>query len=508
MERTRDRRKSRGVKKMWKKGIAKFFLLFMCWIGTLPVCQPIWADEVVDDTESASDNSVPSSTSSYVVVGSNWVTPVANYGEAVIITLPIVNMGKSDMRDVVVTPVISTKTEEFPFEIDLTGYSLKFDRLMGENSSMNITDRTKDLFWTFRTRTDVKNGYYKIDYQIQFTNDACEQEEVTISTYVLAVGKPGSGDINGTDEENKKVSTPRLIVTGFETDPEEVYAGNTFTLTLHILNTSRKTSVMNVEIDLVAAVEGKEQDTTYYAFLPVYGSSTVFVDSLAPGGMTDISIEMAARADLAQKPYVLEVKMKYEDSDANPFEGAANVSIPVKQEMKFETSTPEIMPSSIDVGSESNVMFSIYNTGKTKLYNIQVKFQADSITGGDAFVGNLESGATGNVDVMLTGAQETVDEGKVDVIISYEDETSKVYTRKEEIELFVTQPIMEEEFGEEDMEGMDGEEETGMNPWITRGIVGGVILLGGIASWVTIRKKKKKAMELKLLEEELEDEGK
>lgn len=67
---------------------------------------------------------------------------------------------------------------------------------------------------------------------------------------------------------------------------------------------------------------------------------------------------------------------------------------------------------------------------------------------------------------------------------------------------------MEEEFGEEDMEGMDGEEETGMNPWITRGIVGGVILLGGIASWVTIRKKKKKAMELKLLEEELEDEGK
>lgn len=373
---------------------------------------------------------------------------------------------------------------------------------------MNITDRTKDLFWTFRTRTDVKNGYYKIDYQIQFTNDACEQEEVTISTYVLAVGKPGSGDINGTDEENKKVSTPRLIVTGFETDPEEVYAGNTFTLTLHILNTSRKTSVMNVEIDLVAAVEGKEQDTTYYAFLPVSGSSTVFVDSLAPGGMTDISIEMAARADLAQKPYVLEVKMKYEDSDANPFEGAANVSIPVKQEMKFETSTPEIMPSSIDVGSESNVMFSIYNTGKTKLYNIQVKFQADSITGGDAFVGNLESGATGNVDVMLTGAQETVDEGKVDVIISYEDETSKVYTRKEEIELFVTQPIMEEEFGEEDMEGMDGEEETGMNPWITRGIVGGVILLGGIASWVTIRKKKKKAMELKLLEEELEDEGK
>ena len=57
------------------------------------------------------------------------------------------------------------------------------------------------------------------------------------------------------------------------------------------------------------------------------------------------------------------------------------------------------------------------------------------------------------------------------------------------------------------MEGMNSEEEAS-NPWIARGIVGGVLLLGGIATGVTVRKKKKKAMELKLLEEELEDEEK
>ena len=38
-------------------------------------------------------------------------------------------------------------------------------------------------------------------------------------------------------EENGKISTPRVIVTGFTTTPEEVYAGDTFKLTLNLKNT-------------------------------------------------------------------------------------------------------------------------------------------------------------------------------------------------------------------------------------------------------------------------------
>ena len=37
------------------------------------------------------------------------------------------------------------------------------------------------------------------------------------------------------------------------------------------------------------------------------------------------------------------------------------------------------LPTDITVGSQSNVMFSIYNTGKTTLYNVQVKMYADSV---------------------------------------------------------------------------------------------------------------------------------
>ena len=37
------------------------------------------------------------------------------------------------------------------------------------------------------------------------------------------------------------------------------------------------------------------------------------------------------------------------------------------------------MPDAISVGEESNVMFSINNTGKVMLYNVNAVFEADSI---------------------------------------------------------------------------------------------------------------------------------
>ena len=44
------------------------------------------------------------------------------------------------------------------------------------------------------------------------------------------------------------------------------------------------------------------------------------------------------------------------------------------------------MPDAISVGEESNVMFSINNTGKVMLYNVNAVFEADSIQKNEAYV--------------------------------------------------------------------------------------------------------------------------
>ena len=54
----------------------------------------------------------------YVQVGGNWVTPVATYSQRVNVVLPIVNMAKEDATDVIVTPVLDTDPENWPFDIE------------------------------------------------------------------------------------------------------------------------------------------------------------------------------------------------------------------------------------------------------------------------------------------------------------------------------------------------------------------------------------------------------
>jgi len=413
--------------------------------------------------------------------------------------LPIVNMTPYTIKDVIITPVISGNSKSWPFEITQTNYVLKLDSLAGSNAEPDVNARTKNLFWTFKVREDVLNGYYPISYQILYTDELCDQGSCTISTYIKCTGKAGADSINGEDASEKE-STPRIIVTGFETSPADVFAGEAFMLNLHVQNTSKKTAVQNVEFDLEAAVEGTDEKATYSAFLPTSGSNSVYIDSIPAGGNIDMAVEFTAKADLAQKPYVLNVKMKYEDSENNPYESTGSVSIPVKQVSKFDISSVDMMPQSITVGNEANVMFSIYNTGKTKLYNVKAKLIADSITGGDAFIGHLDSGATGNVDVMVTGAAPTIDDGAVKVIVSYEDDTGAVFSKEFATNIFVTEQ-MADEFDPGMEEGMV--EETSGFPYGLLIVV--VVIAGGITGVVIWKKKKNKKRKLELLIEDLED---
>ena len=208
---------------------------------------------------------------------------------------------------------------------------------------------------------------------------------------------------------------------------------------------------------------------------------------------------MTAKSDLAQNSYQLGMSIDYEDDSANAFTTSSSLSIPVKQDAKFDVSSIEVMPSRLIVGSEANVMFSIYNTGKTSLYNVTISFEADSVSGGDTFVGNIDTGATGNVDAMLTGAAVTEDDGTVKVKISYEDANGEASTVERNMTLIVGEA--EEESVSEDLipDETEETESTGLLPLI---LIPVILIVGILAAVVTVRKvrERKKEKMLKILE--------
>ncbi len=450
-------------------------------------------------TNSDSNYSSASSSSDYIVPGATWFTPTAVHGEGVIVVLPLVNMLKGNVSDVVVTPVISANTDEFPFEIFSTGFTQKIDTLYGETSEKDRNKRAQNCVWAFQTREDVKSGYYKINYNVLYTNPEGNQESCTVSTYVKTIGLAKFGNTSGYEDPSDK-STPRIIVTGFTTSPAEVYAGDSFTLNLNIKNTSKRTAVNNLELDLTAVVAGKDESSSYAAFLPSSGSNSFYLDSLPAGGEKVLSMDFTAKADLEQKPYVMSIKMNYENDSAAAFEGSAEVSIPIKQVSKFDTSAITAEPAAIAIGEQTNLMFNIYNTGKTKLYNVSVSVSADSIEPTFGFVGGLESGATGSVDMMISGISETMDDGTIDAVISYEDENGNVTSTVKKFNLTVTADSFnydDMDFSEDDFSENDG---NSLILPITIAVCTGLAII--ITIIVVVRKRIAKKKELENEEDE------
>jgi hypothetical protein len=151
-------------------------------------------------------------------------------------------------------------------------------------------------------------------------------------------------------------------------------------------------------------------------------------------------------------------------------------------------------------------MFSIYNTGQVTLYNVHVKFEADSIESDETYLGKIESGATGSVDTMVTGAAATEDDGTVKVIMTYEDENAETYTYEETMTLNVMEMMPMDDMGMYDDMGME-EQPQGPNKLVIILIVVAVVIVGAVVLVIILKKRRRKKEAAELLDELESDES-
>lgn len=434
--------------------------------------------------------------------------------------LNITNAGDVDLKNIKVTPKLKEQGDEWPFKTEYQSYEASLDSLKaGEKGNVNFAFTERDdagnrrHVLTFDITAEDENGQQVVVYERSFyVNTTAKPEEkkdskteenpnvgsAGASDETAAAGGFDNGEISYSGGSSGNASLPRVIVTGFTTNPAEVKAGSNFTLTIHLKNTSKTTRVSNMLFELEAPTEGSDDQTSAPAFLPTSGSNAIYLEGIRANGTADISMELNAKADLVQKPYGMNLTMKYEDSQATQIDASASLSIPVKQNARFEFSEFEITPESIEVGEEANVSCNLYNLGRIKLYNVKAIFEGDHIEKEETFLGNLEPGSSTAIDVMLEGKKVSTGDGTVKMTLSYEDESGAVSVAEEKFQLLVS-----EAFDDEMMEVYE-EEPQGMKlPVIP--VVIAVFVAAGIAA-VLIIKKKKKAHKLAEEEEELLDE--
>lgn len=441
-------------------------------------------------------------------------------------TLVVHNNSDQALSNAVIAPRLGDTNDEWPFKTEYQNYAQRIEEIPA-GESVPVT-------FVFEQREDVATARHTLQFDV-FTEDGTEpaaSQKFYVNTTARPADNPGdqtidlgqisggdmsfgdiggdmmsadaggfsNGGVSGGGGSSDSSSVPRVIVTGFNTDPAEVHAGTNFTLIIHLKNTSKATKVSNMLFDLTAPTEGNDAQTVAPAFLPVSGSSSIYMDGIKANGTADISIQLNAKADLLQKPYSVDLSMKYEGADGSPVEASSSISIPVKQDARFEFSDFEISPDSISVGDEANVMCNLYNMGRIKLYNVKATFEGACIKKEEVFIGNVESGATASIDAMLEGAQATGGPANVKMTLSYEDESGKIATAEKELQLEVTEATEGDMMMPADMEMM---EETKGFPVIPAAVAAAVVVVIIIVVVVMKKRKKKKRMNE---EEELLDE--
>ena len=428
----------------------------------------------------------------YFVVGENQSTPRGAYPNVMNYTVNFRNKRDITAQDVTIHMELSEDDTKFPFEINDGNYDRYYERI-GYGETVAVP-------YSMAIRKDSYTGYYPIKFTVTFrlsSEGDLHTEELLF--YVHITSKDKEDDL-GDFDANDRVRA-RLIVDSYYTVPEVVYAGDEFDLVMNMKNASTNVPASNILFTL----ESEKVDDSA-VFTTESGSSSIVVDSLGPGQSTEVRARYTARAGVDQRSYAITIKEKYDSPEFKNAEESISVDIPVKQYARLTTSNIEVMPASITVGSESNVMFGINNTGKVILYNVTVSFLGDSINPVDSYVGNIKPGETGNVDAMLSGVAPTMDDGTITISITYEDENGVLAEPvTKEMNLMVTEDMSMDEMWDPAMTDPSLMEEE-PSFWEKYGLFVGLGAAAAlIAALVVIRKlrAKKKAKEE---EEEIDDE--
>lgn len=388
----------------------------------------VWAEQKSSSstTETNEEDTEPVA----FALGENQPTPQGLYSEVMNFNINLRNTGYRKAWDVRVEMELSEDTTKFPFEINDGNYN----RWMGDMEA----GQTIEVPYSMAIREKVKSGYYPINFKIRYR----EEENGTFATpiedtfYVRIIGKDDDDELSADAGENERTKA-RIIVDNFETEPAQIFAGQDFTLRVRMKNASSNIAASNI----LFTFEPEEVNNSP-VFTTSNGSNSVVVNNLAPGASEVLTMYFTSSPSAEQRSYTITIGEQYDSPEFKNAKENVKIAIALKQEARLNTGTIEVMPDSIEVGSETNIMFPINNTGRVMLYNVTAIFEGDSINRAEAYVGNIEPGKSGDVDVMVSGAAPTMDDGKIKMIITYEDENGTVIPVEKEVQLFVSEPMI------------------------------------------------------------------
>jgi len=349
---------------------------------------------------------------------------------------------------------------------------------------------------------------FTITYDTGVENADGERDTVSFTQFqgVNVFNPEPEDDDRDNNNDPTRISTPRIIVSDFRSNPMIVQAGQEFDLEISFMNTSSERVVRNIRVTLSVEEEvtaGAERRGS--VFTPVGRSSTFFIDRIEPRGEVVEQITFFTLPDAPPRNYIINVNFEYEDIDNNPFEIQDRIGINVSQVTRLDTSEIFI-PDMASVGSPIFFRFDLFNTGRVTLSNLMVRTEGNfMVNQPSAFFGTLNPGSMDFFDNSITPIEPGMQQ--LSIIISYEDDTGQLIEERKEfyIDVFgmdfdgdmdmMMRPPFGEDYVWDDNLMMFVPASSGLGLWTIIGIIAGGLLIAGAVVFIVIRNKRKNRIE-------------
>ncbi len=409
-------------------------------------------------------------------------------GGEVLVRLPLICVN-GPVMNIKVAPKLSTSLEEFPFAIERADYTVVYDGVINN-------DQIIEFQFDMRFADKVTAGIKKVDFTVTYergwgSTDGSSAESCDVSLYVnVTKGYEGTSD----DPSGETTQTlPKLIVDSYSFSEEKIYAGEVFTLTFTVRNTSKEEDTKSILVTMTNNAEtGK--------LTPAEGSNTLYVDKLAKGESKTLSMSIATAPDTEAKAYEIKLDFEYEGTKTRPAtlakgESSASIPVTVMQKIRLKIDDPTVDGEALE-GESVPVYFSLYNMGRSPIYNCMITVEGDGLSLEESFFqGTVAAGNSMRADLSVI----TATPGQIDgeIVISYEDSLEEKMEERLPLSLYVTEAYNPDANGntgdpgyiDQPTTGDMDNTSTGTTVWIW--IVLGVVVAAAIAVAVILFKKKR-----------------
>lgn len=224
---------------------------------------------------------------------------------------------------------------------------------------------------------------------------------------------------------------PKIMVSDYKVSEEYIEAGGSFNLSITIKNTADK-KVSNLKIS-VASENGD--------IIPSSGAGTDYLAELAGGEEHTFTFPIKAGKNIEEQSYKINVVNEYDDRYGTAWTVTDSIYVPVKLAQRASI-TDLYSEDSVTLGDSVEITGQVNNLGTGTLYNVTAEVAGDYVKGITSFVGNIEPGKSGYLDLLTTATKTTPNSQKAvtELILTYEDKEGNVTTDTERFTIEVESP--------------------------------------------------------------------